>query len=67
MYRSSYSNTGAGVYQSNWLMNRMMIGRNGMRDPRINYLFYRQVAQTPGKDGPVDEVSLECSASWLLY
>ena len=61
MYRSSYSNTGAGVYQSNWYMNRMMIGRNGMRDPRINYLFYRQVSQTPGKDGPVDEVSLECS------
>ena len=61
MYSSSYSNTGAGVYQSNWLMNRLMIGRNGMRDPRINYLFYRQVAQTPGKDGPVDEISLECS------
>ena len=61
MYRSSYSNTGAGVYQSNWYMNRMMTGRNGMRDPRINYLFYRQVAQTPGQDGPVDEVSLECS------
>jgi hypothetical protein len=61
MYRSSYSNTGAGVYQSNWLMNRLMIGRNGQRDPRINYLFYRQVALTPGKDGPTDEVSLECS------
>ena len=42
-------------------MDRMMTGRNGMRDPRINYLYYRQVAQTPGQDGPVDEVSLECS------
>ena len=61
MYRSSYSNTGAGVYQSNWYMNRMMVGRNGMRDPRINYIFYRQVSATPGTDGPVDEVSLECS------
>ena len=62
MYSSSYSNTGAGVYQSNWLMDRLMTGRNGMRDPRISYLFYRQVAQTPGKDGPIDEISLECSA-----
>jgi len=61
IYRYNYSNTGAGDYQANWLMDRMMTGRNGMRDPRINYLYYRQVAQTPGQDGPVDEVSLECS------
>jgi hypothetical protein len=61
IYRSNYTNTGASDYQSNWLMNRMMTGRNNMRDPRINYTFYRQVPVTPGKDGPIDEVSLECS------
>ena len=49
------------------MMNRMMIGRNGMRDPRINYIFYRQVASTPGNDGPVDEVSLECSVPGYYY
>jgi hypothetical protein len=38
-----------------------MVGRNGMRDPRILYQYYRQIALTPGTDGPVDEISLECS------
>ena len=61
IYRYNYTNTGAGDYQSNWLMDRMMKGRNFVRDPRINYYFYRQVSVTPGKDGPADEVSLECS------
>jgi len=62
IYRYNYTNTGAGDYQSNWMMNLMMQGRNGQRDPRINYFFYRQVPVTPGKDGPIDEISLECSA-----
>jgi hypothetical protein len=62
IYTYNYTNTGAGDYQPNWMMNLMMQGRNGMRDPRINYMYYRQVQYTPGKDGPSDEVSLECSA-----
>ena len=61
IYRYNYTNTGAGDYQSNWMMNRMMVGRNGQRDPRIYYQYYRQVGLTPGTDGPVDEISLECS------
>ena len=61
IYRYNYSNSGAGDYQSNWMMDRMMKGRNGMRDPRINYVYYRQVPLTPGTDGPEDEVSMECS------
>ena len=61
IYRYNYTNTGAGDYQSNWMMNRMMEGRYGMRDPRILYQYYRQIALTPGTDGPVDEISLECS------
>ena len=67
IYRYNYTSSGASDYQSNWMMNRMMIGRNGMRDPRINYIFYRQVASTPGNDGPVDEVSLECSVPGYYY
>ena len=61
IYRYNYTNSGAGDYQSNWLMDRMMKGRNGMRDPRINYVFYRQVPATPGTDAPEDEVAMECS------
>ena len=61
IYRYNYTNTGASDYQPNWMMRLMMTGRNGMRDPRINYMYYRQVSQTPGADGPPDEISLECS------
>jgi len=61
IYRYNYTNTGASDYQSNWMMRLMMNGRNNMRDPRINYFYYRQVSVTPGKDGPPDEISLECS------
>ena len=32
IYRYNYSNTGAGDYQSNWMMDRLMKGRNGYRD-----------------------------------
>lgn len=61
IYRYNYSNTGAGDYQSNWMMDRLMKGRNGERDPRILYLYYRNVSETPGADGPPNEVQIECS------
>ena len=61
IYRYNYSNTGAGDYQSNWMMDRLMKGRNGYRDPRILYLYYRNVSETPGADGPPNEVQIECS------
>ena len=61
IYRSNYTLNGASDFQSNWLMNRLMVGRNGVRDPRINYLIYRQQGDTPGIDGPVDETLLQCA------
>ena len=61
IYRSNYTLNGASDFQSNWLMNRLMVGRNGVRDARINYLIYRQESQTPGIDGPVDETLLQCA------
>ena len=38
-----------------------MVGRGGVRDPRINYLIYRQQGDTPGIDAPSDEVLLQCA------
>jgi hypothetical protein len=46
---------------SNWLMNTMKNGVNGVSDPRITYYFYRQVQGVPGFDGyEADEEVLEC-------
>lgn len=52
-----YTPSGAGIYQSNWLME-LMLNNN---DPRIRYYFYRQENTTPGADGPPDEETLRCS------
>ena len=38
-YAQDYTTSGANIYQSNWLMNQMLI----TADPRIRYYFYRQV------------------------
>ena len=42
-------------------MNRLMVGRNGVRDPRINYITTDSNNILLVKDGPVDDISLECS------
>ena len=50
-YASDYTDSGAGLYRSNWLMN-LMAGElgdvTGDDDPRRRYYFYRQSAVTPG-------------------
>ncbi len=56
-YAGDYTPTGAGGYESNWLMNNML-QRN---DPRLRYYFYRQEDATPGADAPEDEETLACS------
>jgi hypothetical protein len=62
LYVDTYTAGGAGEYMSNDQMNRMMIGRNGMRDPRINYLYYRQNSFTPGAGGAdPNQIDLNCS------
>lgn len=57
-YADDYTSSGANIYQSNWLMNNMLV----KNDPRIRYYFYRQESATPG-DGvePANEESLACS------
>ena len=60
LYRSNYTNTGGGEYQSNWLMFSMINGHAGNTDPRIPYYYYRQVPETPGFDSAGNEEVLEC-------
>ena len=59
LYRSNYTSTGGGEYQSNWMMFNMINGHAGNTDPRINYYFYRQVGETPGFDSAENEEVLE--------
>jgi hypothetical protein len=62
-YDNNYTSTGAGNYQSNWLMDHML----DENDPRIRYYFYRQNSCTPGsfdQDGvpcEPDQQRLICS------
>lgn len=56
-YALDYTPSGAGIYQSNWLME-LMLNNN---DPRIRYYFYRQTDATPGADAPANEETLACS------
>ena len=50
-YAADYDNSGANIYQSNWLM-KTMVGQYGDlsadTDPRRRYYFYRQTWRTPG-------------------
>lgn len=50
-YFADYTTSGAGIYQSNWLMETMQ-GPDKMDsaddDPRIRYYFFRQNSCTPG-------------------
>ena len=57
-YRSDYTATGGGHYQSIHLMNYMLEND----DPRRRYYFYRQVSVTPGQDGSAPALeTLGCS------
>ena len=56
-FAADYTPSGANIYQSNWIMNEMLV----KGDPRIRYYFYRQVDATPGADAPPDEETLACS------
>jgi hypothetical protein len=58
-YASDYTVSGANIYQSNWLMNQMLI----TEDPRIRYYFYRQSSATPGADADPIEDQLSCSVA----
>jgi hypothetical protein len=60
LYGLNYTSTGGGEYMSNWIMFKMLNGHAGNSDPRINYYFYRQVAETPGFDSAANEEVLEC-------
>ena len=60
LYGLNYTSTGGGEYMSNWIMFKMLNGHAGNTDPRINYYFYRQVAETPGFDSAANEEVLEC-------
>lgn len=59
-YRSNYTATGGDEYMPNWLMATMQTGHGNVKDPRLNYYFYRQVESTPGFGSPANEEVLEC-------
>ena len=65
-YRNNYTATGGGEYMSNWLMSVMLEGHGNIKDPRMAYYFYRQVAATPGFGADPDEETLECSLPGYL-
>ena len=58
-YGADYTDSGANIYQSHWLMG-LMDSRN---DPRTRYYFYRQNECTPGAscDPEGDGETLQCS------
>ena len=58
-YAADYTDSGANIYQSNWLMKLM----NDNDDPRRRYYFYRQDPCTPGAscDPDGDGETLSCS------
>lgn len=64
-YSSDYTTSGAGTYESNWLMETMYQSN----DPRIRYYFFRQFICTPnstganGVDCGPDTVRLTCSGA----
>ena len=66
LYRSNYTNTGGGEYQSNWLMFSMINGHAGNTDPRIPYYYYRQVPETPGFDSAGNEEVVRMWFGWIL-
>lgn len=58
-YAADYTDSGANIYQSNWMMNLM----DTSGDPRTRYYFYRQDPCTPGAscDPDGDGETLQCS------
>lgn len=60
-YSSDYNVTGAGTYESVWLMNKMLT----LDDPRIRYYYYRQTDCTPGAscDPDGNQTTLTCSVA----
>jgi hypothetical protein len=59
-YTDDYTNSGANIYQSNWLI-KTMVGPMGdgseTTDPRRRYYFYRQNWQTPGSYSLIEDVN----------
>jgi len=59
-YAADYTDSGANIYQSNWLIN-LMVGPYGdlsnNTDPRRRYYFYRQTWRTPGNYALFEDVN----------
>jgi hypothetical protein len=59
-YSADYTNSGASIYQSNWLI-KTMVGPMGdgseTTDPRRRYYFYRQNWRTPGSYALIEDVN----------
>lgn len=60
-YSSDYNVSGAGTYEANWLMDKMVT----LEDPRLRYYFYRQNDCTPGAscNPGGNQTTLTCSVA----
>lgn len=60
-YSADYNVSGAGTYESVWLMDKML----NLGDPRIRYYYYRQTNCTPGAscDPDGNQTTLTCSVA----
>jgi hypothetical protein len=58
-YGTDYTDSGANIYQSNWLLSTMVPGFgdfSASTDPRRRYYFYRQTWRTPGTTSIFEDV-----------
>jgi hypothetical protein len=69
-YASDYTDSGANIYQSNWLISTM-VGQYGDlsadTDPRRRYYFYRQNWRTPGSYALYEDVNGLFGAAGNIY
>jgi len=69
-YGRDYTDSGANIYQNNWLVN-LMVGVNGDvgtdSDPRRRYYFFRQNWRTPGNYALFEDVDGAFGPPGLIY
>jgi hypothetical protein len=69
-YANDYTDSGANIYQSNWLMNTMVPGFgdfSASTDPRRRYYFFRQTWRTPGTTSLFEDVEGRFGAAGSVY
>lgn len=69
-YANDYTDSGANIYQSNWLLSTMVPGFGDFSDdtdPRRRYYFYRQTWRTPGTTSLFEDVDGRFGPAGSVY